>query len=89
LIRAPATATVGELAVDSHRWYGADAETFGSACYGRILHIQNGDLARRAREALDQFDGVGVEDALSPLGVKIQHLPLSPERVWRLIRQSS
>jgi 2-furoyl-CoA dehydrogenase large subunit len=29
-----------------------------------------------------------VEDALSPLGVKIRHLPLSPERVWRLIRES-
>ena len=27
-----------------------------------------------------------VEDALSPLGVKITELPLSPERVWRLIR---
>jgi 2-furoyl-CoA dehydrogenase large subunit len=27
-----------------------------------------------------------VEDALSPLGVKVRHLPLSPERVWRLIR---
>jgi 2-furoyl-CoA dehydrogenase large subunit len=28
-----------------------------------------------------------VEDALSPLGVKIRELPLSPERVWELIRQ--
>jgi len=27
-----------------------------------------------------------VEDALSPLGVKVRHLPLSPERVWQLIR---
>ena len=27
-----------------------------------------------------------VEDALSPLGIKIRHLPLSPERVWRLIQ---
>jgi 2-furoyl-CoA dehydrogenase large subunit len=26
-----------------------------------------------------------VEDALSPLGVKVRHLPLSPERVWELI----
>ena len=26
-----------------------------------------------------------VEDALSPFGVKIQHLPLSPEKVWRLM----
>jgi 2-furoyl-CoA dehydrogenase large subunit len=26
-----------------------------------------------------------VEDALAPLGVKVRHLPLSPERVWRLI----
>jgi carbon-monoxide dehydrogenase large subunit len=26
-----------------------------------------------------------VEDALSPLGVKVRHLPLSPERVWQLI----
>ena len=26
-----------------------------------------------------------VEDALSPLGVKVRDLPLSPERVWRLI----
>ena len=26
-----------------------------------------------------------VEDALSPFGVKIRHLPLSPERVWQLI----
>jgi carbon-monoxide dehydrogenase large subunit len=26
-----------------------------------------------------------VEDALVPLGVKVRHLPLSPERVWRLI----
>jgi 2-furoyl-CoA dehydrogenase large subunit len=26
-----------------------------------------------------------VEDALSPLGVKVRELPLSPERVWRLI----
>jgi len=26
-----------------------------------------------------------VEDALSPFGVKVRHLPLSPERVWRLI----
>ena len=29
-----------------------------------------------------------VEDALSPLGVKIRHLPLSPERVWQLIREA-
>ena len=27
-----------------------------------------------------------VEDALSPLGVKVRHLPLSPERVWKLIQ---
>ena len=27
-----------------------------------------------------------VEDALSPLGVKVRHLPLSPEHVWRLMR---
>jgi 2-furoyl-CoA dehydrogenase large subunit len=27
-----------------------------------------------------------VEDALSPFGVRVQHLPLSPERVWQLIR---
>ena len=26
-----------------------------------------------------------VEDALSPFGVKIRHLPLSPEKVWRLM----
>jgi 2-furoyl-CoA dehydrogenase large subunit len=26
-----------------------------------------------------------VEDALSPFGVKVRHLPLSPEQVWRLI----
>jgi 2-furoyl-CoA dehydrogenase large subunit len=26
-----------------------------------------------------------VEDALSPFGVKVRHLPLSPERVWQLI----
>ncbi len=25
-----------------------------------------------------------VEDALSPFGVKVRHLPLSPERVWRV-----
>jgi 2-furoyl-CoA dehydrogenase large subunit len=29
-----------------------------------------------------------VEDALSPLGVRVRHLPLSPERVWRLIREA-
>jgi CO/xanthine dehydrogenase Mo-binding subunit len=29
-----------------------------------------------------------VEDALSPFGVKIRHLPLSPERVWRLMNES-
>lgn len=29
-----------------------------------------------------------VEDALSPLGVKIRHLPLSPEKIWQLIRES-
>jgi 2-furoyl-CoA dehydrogenase large subunit len=27
-----------------------------------------------------------VEDALSPFGVKVRHLPLSPERIWQLIR---
>jgi 2-furoyl-CoA dehydrogenase large subunit len=27
-----------------------------------------------------------VEDALTPFGVKVRHLPLSPERVWQLIR---
>jgi 2-furoyl-CoA dehydrogenase large subunit len=27
-----------------------------------------------------------VEDALSPFGVKVRHLPLSPERVWELIK---
>ena len=27
-----------------------------------------------------------VEDALAPLGVKVRQLPLSPERVWQLIR---
>jgi 2-furoyl-CoA dehydrogenase large subunit len=30
-----------------------------------------------------------VEDALAPLGVKIRHLPLSPERVWRLMEEGS
>jgi 2-furoyl-CoA dehydrogenase large subunit len=29
-----------------------------------------------------------VEDALSSLGVKVRHLPLSPERVWELIRSA-
>jgi len=29
-----------------------------------------------------------VEDALAPLGVKVRHLPLSPERVWNLIREA-
>jgi 2-furoyl-CoA dehydrogenase large subunit len=29
-----------------------------------------------------------VEDALVPLGIKIRHLPLSPERVWQLMRES-
>ena len=29
-----------------------------------------------------------VEDALTPYGVKIRHLPLSPERVWRLIEEA-
>ena len=29
-----------------------------------------------------------VEDALSPLGVKIRHLPLAPEKVWRLIQEA-
>jgi 2-furoyl-CoA dehydrogenase large subunit len=29
-----------------------------------------------------------VEDALSPYGVRIRHLPLSPEHVWRLIHES-
>ena len=29
-----------------------------------------------------------VEDALAPFGVRIRHLPLSPERVWRLIREA-
>jgi 2-furoyl-CoA dehydrogenase large subunit len=27
-----------------------------------------------------------VEDALAPLGIRVRHLPLSPERVWELIR---
>jgi 2-furoyl-CoA dehydrogenase large subunit len=27
-----------------------------------------------------------VEDALAPFGVQVRHLPLSPEHVWRLIR---
>ena len=30
-----------------------------------------------------------VEDALSPLGVKVRQLPLSPERVWKLVRDAS
>jgi 2-furoyl-CoA dehydrogenase large subunit len=29
-----------------------------------------------------------VEDALSPLGVKIRHLPLSPEHVWHLVHDA-
>jgi 2-furoyl-CoA dehydrogenase large subunit len=28
-----------------------------------------------------------VEDALSPFGAKVRHLPLSPEHVWRLIHE--
>ena len=28
-----------------------------------------------------------VEDALAPIGVRITELPLSPERVWRLINE--
>lgn len=28
-----------------------------------------------------------VEDALAPFGVRIRHLPLSPERVWQLMRE--
>ncbi|HEX9443289.1 MAG TPA: xanthine dehydrogenase family protein molybdopterin-binding subunit [Candidatus Binatia bacterium] len=30
-----------------------------------------------------------VEDALRPLGVRVRDLPLSPERVWNLIQESS
>jgi 2-furoyl-CoA dehydrogenase large subunit len=30
-----------------------------------------------------------VEDALAPLGVKVRHLPLSPESVWRSMETSS
>jgi carbon-monoxide dehydrogenase large subunit len=29
-----------------------------------------------------------VEDALSPLGVKIRELPLSPGKIWQLIRDA-
>jgi len=29
-----------------------------------------------------------VEDALTPFGVRVRHLPLSPERVWQLIREA-
>jgi carbon-monoxide dehydrogenase large subunit len=29
-----------------------------------------------------------VEDALAPLGVKVRRLPLSPERVWELIKKA-
>jgi carbon-monoxide dehydrogenase large subunit len=29
-----------------------------------------------------------VEDALSPFGVKVRELPLSPEKVWRSMRRS-
>jgi 2-furoyl-CoA dehydrogenase large subunit len=29
-----------------------------------------------------------VEDALTPFGVKVRHLPLSPERVWQLIQDA-
>ena len=29
-----------------------------------------------------------VEDALAPLGIKIRQLPLSPERVWDLMREA-
>ena len=29
-----------------------------------------------------------VENALEPFGVRIRHLPLTPETVWRLIRES-
>jgi 2-furoyl-CoA dehydrogenase large subunit len=29
-----------------------------------------------------------VEDALTPLGVRVRHLPLSPERVWQLIQEA-
>jgi carbon-monoxide dehydrogenase large subunit len=29
-----------------------------------------------------------VEDALTPFGVRVRHLPLSPERVWQLIQDA-
>jgi len=29
-----------------------------------------------------------VEDALSPMGITVRHLPLSPERVWALIQEA-
>ena len=29
-----------------------------------------------------------VEDALAPFGVRIRHLPLTPERVWQLVREA-
>jgi carbon-monoxide dehydrogenase large subunit len=29
-----------------------------------------------------------VSDALAPLGVRITELPMTPDRLWRLIRQA-
>ena len=29
-----------------------------------------------------------VEDALQPFGIRVEELPLSPERVWQLIRKA-
>jgi carbon-monoxide dehydrogenase large subunit len=29
-----------------------------------------------------------VEDALSPLGIKITELPLPPDKLWRMIKEA-
>src|SRR5436309_10694833 len=57
-IHAAACAAVGKLAVDDDGGYGANAELLRPARNCRLAHVEHGHLARGARDAVHEPDGV-------------------------------
>ncbi len=57
LVWSSSRTAFGQFAVDDDRWNRTNAERLGTGGHRRVVHVEHRDLARRARDAVDQVDG--------------------------------
>ncbi len=57
-IRSASCAAIGELPVNRHGWDGANSQAAPPVCDRGIVHVEDGYLAGRARDAAHELDRV-------------------------------